>query len=85
VDAALAGMGICQLPEFYVLPYICAGELVPILAEFAPEEEPVWAVYPQRRHLLPKISRLVEALRVELPIALGSSRDMLDMPRQAIE
>jgi DNA-binding transcriptional LysR family regulator len=75
VDAALAGMGICQLPEFYLLPYFHSGELVPVLAEFQPDEEPIWAVYPQRRHLLPKISRLVEALRDELPAALGSSRD----------
>ncbi len=67
VDAALAGLGICQLPEFYVLPHITSGALQPILSAFQPDEEPIWAVYPQRRHLLPKISRLVEMLREELP------------------
>jgi len=72
VDAALTGMGICQLPEFYLLPYIRKGVLVPVLAEFQPDEEPIWAVYPQRRHLLPKISRLVEAMRNELPSAMGN-------------
>ena len=72
VDAALAGMGICQLPEFYVLPDIQSGHLQPILANFQPPEEPIWAVYPRQRHLLPKISRLVDALREELPAALGS-------------
>jgi DNA-binding transcriptional LysR family regulator len=74
VDAALAGMGICQLPEFYLLPFISVGTLRPILREFEPDEEPIWAVYPQRRHLLPKISSLVEALRNELPAAMGSAR-----------
>ncbi|MBB5686326.1 LysR family transcriptional regulator [Sphingobium boeckii] len=74
VDAALAGMGICQLPEFYVLPYIRSGQLQQILGKFQPDEEPIWAVYPQRRHLLPKISRLVEALRDELPAALEGAR-----------
>lgn len=75
VDAALAGMGICQLPEFYVLPYIRSGKLHSILDEYQPDQEPIWAVYPQQRHLLPKISRLVHALREELPGAMGSLRD----------
>lgn len=72
VDAALAGMGICQLPEFYVLPHIATGALVPLLADFAMEDEPIWAVYPQRRHLLPKISGLIDVLRTELPVALSA-------------
>ena len=72
VDAALAGMGICQLPEFYLLPHIRSGTLRPILADYQPLAEPIWAVYPQQRHLLPKISRLVDALRHELPLAMES-------------
>lgn len=78
VDAALADMGICQLPEFYVLPHISSGKLRPILNEFQPDGEPIWAVYPQRRHLLPKISRLVELLRAELPIAMGNQRNSVN-------
>lgn len=77
VDAAIAGMGICQLPDFYVLPRIRSGELRPVLDGFRADDEPIWAVYPQRRHLLPKISRLVAALRTELPIAMGSMREEL--------
>jgi len=72
LDATLAGMGICQLPEFYVLPHINAGKLRPVLNAFRPKEEPIWAVYSQRRLLLPKISRLVETLREELPAAMVS-------------
>nr|WP_239025827.1 hypothetical protein [Sphingomonas paeninsulae] len=65
------------LPAARVLSfaYIDSGELNPVLDDFQPDEEPIWAVYPQRRHLLPKISRLVEALRDELPAAMGNSRD----------
>ena len=70
-QAAVAGMGICQLPEFYVLPHIASGALVPLLADFAMEDEPIWAVYPQRRHLLPKITGLLDLLRSELPVALA--------------
>lgn len=75
VEAALAGMGICQLPEFYVLPLIAQGKLEPLLEEYAPDAEPIWAVYPQRRHLQPKISALIDLLRLELPAALARTRD----------
>ncbi len=71
VGAALAGLGLCQLPEFYVLPFLATGELEIVLEGIRPIEEPIWAVYPQRRHLSPKISRFVEMLRQELPAALA--------------
>ncbi|WP_336961674.1 LysR substrate-binding domain-containing protein [Sphingobium aquiterrae] len=71
VDAAMAGMGVCQLPEFYVLPLIAQGRLEQLLPDCSSDDEPIWAVYPQRRHLLPKITELVELLRCELPMALG--------------
>ncbi|MFC3444129.1 LysR family transcriptional regulator [Sphingobium rhizovicinum] len=73
-EAALAGMGICQLPEFYVLPHLASGALQEVLADFRPDEEPIWAVYPQRRHLLPKISGLLDLLRQQLPAALAQSK-----------
>ncbi len=65
-DAAAAGHGICQLPDFYVLKRIEAGLLVPLLAEFAPPEEPVWAVYPHRQHLQSKVRMFVDVLRRHL-------------------
>jgi DNA-binding transcriptional LysR family regulator len=70
LNAALAGMGICQLPAFYVHRHIAEGSLVPLLENEMPAEEPVWAVYTQRRHLLPKVSHLVDLLKRELPGAL---------------
>lgn len=70
VDAALAGMGICQLPEFYVLPHITAGGLEAVLENVRATDEPIWAVYPQRRHMQPKVRDLVERLRSELGPAL---------------
>lgn len=71
LEAALLGLGICQLPEFYVLPQIANGALEPLLEAFRPRDEPIWAVYPQRRHLLPKVQHLISILRVELGAALG--------------
>lgn len=69
--AAEKGMGICQLPDFYVLPLIAKGTLEATLVEYVPADEPIWAVYPERRHLLPKISVLVEMLRIRLPLVMN--------------
>ncbi|MPT49330.1 MAG: LysR family transcriptional regulator [Sphingobium sp.] len=70
VSAAVAGMGICQLPESYVLRHLAAGELVEILPEHRRKEEPIWAVYPERRHLMPKVRLLVDRLKEQLGPAL---------------
>jgi len=74
LDACLAGMGLCQLPDFYVAPMLADGSLVELLEDNRPADEPIWAVYPQRRHLLPKVSLLVDRLRAELPRALVRGR-----------
>ncbi len=65
-DAAMAGMGICQLPEFYVLDHLRAGRLVELLAPLRHQDESVWGVYPQRRHLLPKLRQLIDKLKLQL-------------------
>lgn len=70
VEAAIAGMGVCQLPEFYVLPLIDCGKLETVLDNVRVGDEPIWAVYPQRRHLLPKVRLLVDRLREGLGPAL---------------
>ncbi len=72
VDAALAGMGLCQLPAFYVRQHIKAGRLRPVLASYGSAPEPVWIIYPQRRHLLLKVRNLADALEAALPRALAA-------------
>lgn len=67
VEAALSDMGICQLPDFYVHHLIEQGALKALLPQVAPPDESIWAVYPPRRHILPKVSMLVERLKKELP------------------
>ncbi|MBP6111925.1 MAG: LysR family transcriptional regulator [Sphingobium sp.] len=66
----LAGMGVCQLPDFYVQTHLNQGTLISLLEEFAPPHEPVWAVYPQQRHLLPKVRSFVDLLKNELQSCL---------------
>ncbi|MFT4764602.1 MAG: DNA-binding transcriptional LysR family regulator [Oleispira sp.] len=62
VDAALKGLGIVQLPDYYVQDYIASGELMSLLDKYREPEEGVWAVYPQNRHLSPKIRLFVDYL-----------------------
>lgn len=70
--AALDGMGICQLPDFYVQDALRSGELVAVLSEFAAPAEPIWAIYPGRRHLTPNVARFLEIVRAELPGRLAA-------------
>lgn len=70
-EAALDGMGICQLPTFYVNDALRSGHLVAVLEEFAPTEMPIWAVYPDKRHLSPKVQRFISVLQDELPKAMA--------------
>jgi len=66
LDAALAGLGLCQLPNFYVDGPIATGALVPLLEAHRPADEGVWAVYPHLRHLPAKVRLLVEHLEAHL-------------------
>ncbi|KAK0351009.1 hypothetical protein LTR94_026708, partial [Friedmanniomyces endolithicus] len=54
MDAALQGLGLCQLPDFYVADHLRTGALIALLAQHRPADEGVWAVHPHRRHTPPK-------------------------------
>jgi LysR family transcriptional regulator, regulator for bpeEF and oprC len=49
------GNGIAQIQDYYADPAIAAGELDTVLAKFNPDPSPVSLVYPQTRHLSPKV------------------------------
>ena len=66
VDAALKGIGIVQLPDYYVMPFIDNGELVPLLEHHRQPDEGIWAVYPHNRHLSPKVRMLLDFLAEKL-------------------
>lgn len=63
LDAARQGLGLCQLPDFYVEGDLASGTLVSLLDANRPPDEGIWAVYPHRRHLSPKVSLLVDYLK----------------------
>lgn len=66
VDAALKGLGVVQLPDYYVQKYLESGELVSVLDSYREPEESIWAVYPHNRHLSLKIRLLVDYLAERL-------------------
>lgn len=66
VDAALKGLGIVQLPDYYVQKYLETGQLLSLLDNYREPEEGVWALYPHNRHLSPKIRLLVDYLAQRL-------------------
>ncbi len=63
LEAALRGIGLCQLPDYYVLEHLRSGALVSLLDNQQPPDTAVWALYPQQRHLSPKVRQLVEFLK----------------------
>jgi DNA-binding transcriptional LysR family regulator len=61
-QAAIAGHGILLSPTFYVGPEIRAGRLKRILADYRLAELGIYAVYPQSRHVAPKVRAFVDFL-----------------------
>lgn len=65
-DAALKDLGVVQLPDYYIQQHIQSGELITLLDNYRADDEGIWAVYPQNRHLSPKIRMLVDYLAEQL-------------------
>lgn len=66
VDAALKGLGIIQLPDYYIKEHLSKGSLITVLDNYKVPDEGIWAIYPQNRHLSPKIRLMVDFLLTHL-------------------
>lgn len=62
LQAAQSGVGIVQLPEFYLHGALSEARLCRVLDPFQPTENAVWAVYPKNRYLSPKVRLFIEFL-----------------------
>lgn len=60
--AAVAGVGVVQLPSMMLRDQIDRGELVHVIPGWAPRREIVHAVFASRRGLLPAVRALVDFL-----------------------
>jgi DNA-binding transcriptional LysR family regulator len=61
-SCALEGLGIVEINSYIVGADIGAGRLVRLLEGFQPRELSIFAVYPARRFLAPKVRVFVDAL-----------------------
>lgn len=59
-EALLGGIGITRTPTFVVGKDIAAGKLVSLLPSYQTLEVSIFLVYPQRRHLSPKVRAFVD-------------------------
>jgi DNA-binding transcriptional LysR family regulator len=59
-DAACAGYGLAQIHGYYIDNAVTAGKLEPVLEKFRPAIDPIWLVYPQTRHLSPKVRAFID-------------------------
>ncbi|MBU2112603.1 MAG: LysR family transcriptional regulator [Gammaproteobacteria bacterium] len=66
LDAALKGLGLVQLPDYYVGDKLQRGELIAVLNELRQPDDGIWALYPQNRHLSAKVRVLVDYLATQL-------------------
>jgi DNA-binding transcriptional LysR family regulator len=60
--AAVAGIGLCQMPRCLFRDDIEAGRLVEVLSDYEPEPVEVHAVWPKVSHLRPKVRYVVDEL-----------------------
>ncbi|KAB0635983.1 LysR family transcriptional regulator [Burkholderia latens] len=60
--AAVAGVGVVQLPTMMVRDEVARGELIAVLPAWAPRREIVHAVFASRRGLLPAVRALLDFL-----------------------
>jgi DNA-binding transcriptional LysR family regulator len=66
LDAAIQGLGICQLPDFYVQDHLRDGTLVELLADERPSDQAIWVVFPKRSTQPSRIASLIGFLQANV-------------------
>lgn len=70
MDAALKGLGLAQLPDYYVAERINKGQLIAVMDNYREPDDGIWALYPQNRHLSAKVRRVVDFLQQALSMRI---------------
>lgn len=74
VVSAVEGFGLIQLPRFSLASHLASGALVEILPEWQKPTLPLYAVYPQRRQLSPRVRVFLEWVTTLYADCFGDSR-----------
>lgn len=62
VHALTAGLGLMQLPNYYLEQPLREGRLIEVLSRFRPPPEPISVVYPSKRQVPQRLRVLIDAL-----------------------
>ena len=65
--AALAGLGVCELPFYACRTELAAGTLGPVLPDLRPRHGRLAVLFPTRHGMTPAVRLLVEFLKAEIP------------------
>lgn len=63
LGATIRGVGLAQVPEPIAAKALAAGELVEVLAQYAPATTGVYLYYPSRRQMMPKLRAFVDHVK----------------------
>jgi DNA-binding transcriptional LysR family regulator len=73
--AARSGIGLAQLPDFYIQSALETGELQTVPYEWSRYTRESWAVYPHSRHLSVKVRLFVDFLKEYFPKHFDAHRN----------
>jgi len=59
---ALAGTALIQISSYVTTPAIRSGKLKTVLSGFQVDSPAIWVMYPQNRHLTPRVRAFVDFL-----------------------
>jgi DNA-binding transcriptional LysR family regulator len=77
-----AGLGLIQVPRYYIENQLADGSMVEVLAEFRPPPMPVSILYPHSRQLSPRVRVFIDWV-VERMAAGGAPTPQKALPQQA--
>ncbi|RTR03850.1 LysR family transcriptional regulator [Halomonas nitroreducens] len=80
LDAVLKGLGLAQLPDYYVEEHLARGELISVLDAYRHGDTAVWAVYPRHRQRSPKVRQFLDYLVEHIGETLPARRDTTTCP-----
>ena len=62
VEAAIGGNAVIQISSYVTGDAFRSGALRPVLTAFQVESPAMWALYPQHRHMTPRVRAFVDFL-----------------------
>lgn len=66
LNATQHGLGLSQLPDYYVQEHIKSGDLIEVLQNYKDDREGVWAIFAADKNLSPKVRFFIDYLSQNL-------------------